>query len=95
MLIYNHEKELIGIDQEYLQKFGFLNLTQLLSEVSDFADFFVKKTGFIHNFKHVHWIDFVITATDVNTISEVIIKTKNKEYKSDNVEQERARNKKS
>ena len=82
MLIYNHEKELIGIDSADLEKLGFTNLTQLLSEVSDFADLFVKKAGFIHNFQHVHWIDFVNTASDVDTTSEVIIKIKDKEYQA-------------
>ena len=82
MLIYNHEKELIGIDANDLNILGFKNLAQLKSETSDFANFFVKKPGFIHNFEHVHWIDFVHTANDVDTISEVIIKTKEKQYQA-------------
>ena len=83
MLIYNHEKELIGIDAKDLESLGFQSLAQLLAETSDFADMFVKKAGFIHNFQHVHWIDFVKTASDVKTISEVIIKAKNKQYQAE------------
>jgi len=83
MIIYNHEKELIGIDAKDLNTLGFKNLAELKSEVSDFADLFVKKPGLIHNFQHVHWIDFVLTASDVDTISEVIIKTKDKEYQAE------------
>ena len=82
MLIYNHEKELIGIDANDLNTLGFKNLAQLKAETSDFADLFVKKAGFIHNFEHVHWIDFVHTASDVDSISEVIIKTKEKQYQA-------------
>ncbi len=82
MLIYNHEKELIGIDARDLNTLGFKNLAQLKAEVSDFANLFVKKAGFIHNFEHVHWIDFVHTASDVDTISEVIIKTKEKQFQA-------------
>lgn len=83
MLIYNHEKELIGIDEKDLNILGFKNLAQLISESSDFADFFVKKPGFIHNFQHVHWIDFVNTASDVDTISEVILNIKGKQYQAE------------
>ncbi|MBN2782048.1 MAG: Hpt domain-containing protein [Campylobacterales bacterium] len=79
MLIYNHRKELIGIDETDLNKLGFKNLAELNSEVSDFADLFIKKPGFIHNFKHVHWIDF-IKASDDGSISRVNIEAKGKRY---------------
>ncbi|MEA1955409.1 MAG: Hpt domain-containing protein [Campylobacterota bacterium] len=81
MLIYNHEKELLGIDAKDLDILGFSTLAQLKTEVSDFADLFVKKPGFVHNFQHVHWIDFV-KASDDNSIFEVIISAKNKEYQA-------------
>jgi len=82
MLIYNHEKELIGIDAKDLNTLGFKNLAQLKAQTSDFANLFVKKAGFIHNFEHVHWIDFVHTASDVDSVSEVIIKTQDKEFRA-------------
>lgn len=79
MLIYNHQKEFIGIDAQDLEMLGFADLSELLAEVDDFADFFIKEPGFVHNFKHVHWIDFVTTA-DSSENPKAIIKTKLKKF---------------
>ncbi|MBN2816679.1 MAG: Hpt domain-containing protein [Campylobacterales bacterium] len=81
MLLYNAKKEFIGIDEKDLKTLGFSNLSGLRSEVSDFADLFVKTPGFIHNFKHVHWIDF-ITCADSTEESKVIINVNNKNFRA-------------
>jgi len=81
MLIYNSQKEFIGIDEKDLKTLGFNNLASLKTEVTDFADLFVKTPGYIHNFKHVHWIDF-ITCADSSEDSQVIINANNKNFKS-------------
>ncbi len=81
MLIYNFQKEFIGIDEKDLKTLGFKNLGGLKAEVSDFADLFVKTPGYIHNFKHVHWIDF-ITCADSGEESKVIININNKNFRS-------------
>ncbi len=60
MLIYNHNKEFIGIDTDDLRKLDLGSLSDLLKECSDFADLFIKKPGYIHNFKNFKWIDFVM-----------------------------------
>jgi len=80
MLIYNSQKEFIGIDEKDLQALGFSNLTSLKTEVSDFADLFVKTPGYIHNFKHVHWIDF-ISCAESSEDSQAIINVHNKNFK--------------
>jgi len=80
MLIYNHQKELMGVDEHSLKTLGFSTFSQLISEVEDFADLFVKTPGYIHNFKHLHWIDFLICA-DPNQESKVIIKVKDKNFR--------------
>ncbi len=80
MLIYNFQKEFLGIDEKDLRFLGFKSLSALRAEVSDFADLFVKTPGYIHNFKHVHWIDF-ITCADSHEESKVIINVNNKNYK--------------
>jgi len=80
MLIYNFQKEFIGIEEKDLRALGFQDLAELKAEVSDFADLFVKTPGYIHNFKHVHWIDF-ITCAESNEESKVIINVNNKNYK--------------
>ncbi len=80
MLIYNYQKEFLGIDENDLRSLGFSDFAHLRREASDFADFFVKTPGFVHNFKHVHWIDFV-TCAEGNEDSKVIIHANGKNYK--------------
>lgn len=74
MLIYNSIKEFVGIDEKDLNLLGFQNLQELQKEVLDFADMFLKKPGFVHNFQHVNWIDF-IQCSDSEDNTKVIIKT--------------------
>ncbi|MEA1982314.1 MAG: Hpt domain-containing protein [Campylobacterota bacterium] len=80
MLIYNFQKEFLGIDEKDLRALGFKDLAGLRTEVTDFSDLFVKTPGYIHNFKHVHWIDF-ITCADSSEESKVIINVNNKNYR--------------
>jgi hypothetical protein len=80
MLIYNFQKEFLGIDDSDLRKMGFQNLSELRAEAADFADLFVKTPGFIHNFKHVHWIDFVECAESDDS-ANVIIHANNKNFR--------------
>jgi len=79
MLIYNHKKEFVGISQNELNYFGFDTLSNLQQEVGDFADLFVKTPGYIHNFKNVHWIDY-ITCADSKEESKVIINVNSKKF---------------
>ncbi|MEO1937024.1 MAG: hypothetical protein ABGW85_00125 [Sulfurimonas sp.] len=64
MLIYNYQKEFLGIEEKDLKTLGFSTLAELKTEVNDFADLFVKTPGYVHNFKHVHWIDFIAYADE-------------------------------
>ncbi len=80
MLIYDSQKKFLGIDERDLNQLGFSNLKSLVNEVDDFADLFVKTPGFIHNFKHVHWIDFVACANPGEE-SQAIISVNNKLFK--------------
>jgi len=81
MLIYNSQKEFIGIDGDDLKSLGFDNLSQLMESAKEFADFFVKTSGHIHNFKHVHWIDYILCMDDGEE-AKVIIEVNDKNYKS-------------
>ena len=81
MLIYNSKKEFIGIDEEDLNALGFSNLSELISNVSDFADMFVKEPGLVHNFTHVSWIDFIACSNSIEH-AKVIIDTKSRTFKS-------------
>jgi len=80
MLIYNFEKNFLGIDEHDLRVLGFQDFASLRAEAADFADLFVKTPGYIHNFKHVHWIDFIACA-ESNEDSKVIIHANNRTFK--------------
>ena len=81
MLIYDHNKEFIGIDEDDLRLLGYASAQELLSECSDIADLFVKKPGFIHNFKNFQWIDFILHA-EAET-SKAIIQAKTRSFSCD------------
>ncbi|QOP46342.1 Hpt domain-containing protein [Sulfurimonas paralvinellae] len=81
MLIYNYQKEFLGIDEKDLKTLGFNSLSELRAEVTDFADLFVKTPGYVHNFQHVHWIDFINYA-DVSEESKVLINVNSKTFKA-------------
>ena len=80
MLIYNNQKEFIGIDEADLNLLGFSTLSDLRAEAEDFADMFVKTPGYVHNFKHVNWIDFVSCA-DSTESTKVIIHANAKNFR--------------
>ena len=76
MLIYNHEKEFVGISEDGLKLLGCATLNELLSECYDVADLFVKRPGYIHNFKNFNWIDFIQHAEAEESKAIVYIKGK-------------------
>lgn len=78
MLLYNQRKEFIGIDEDDLHGLDFKNIAELQNESHDFADLFVKKPGYIHNFKNFSWIDFILHAESDE--SKAIIHAKGKNY---------------
>ncbi len=78
MLLYNQRKEFVGIDGDDLAGLGFGNIGELQDESHDFADLFVKKPGFIHNFKNFSWIDFILHSETGE--SKAIIHAKGKNY---------------
>ncbi len=78
MLLYNQRKEFIGIDEDDLSALDFNNINELQNESHDFADLFVKKPGYIHNFKNFSWIDFILHSESDE--SKAIIHAKGKNY---------------
>ena len=81
MVIYNHNKEFVGIEEKDLRALKLNSLAELQNEAADFADLFVKTPGHIHNFQHVHWIDFVASADSVEE-NRVIIGVKGRRFKA-------------
>ncbi len=78
MLIYDHNKEFIGIDQESLKLLGYERFEDLIHDHRDVAELFVKKPGYIHNFTNFPWIDFVLHAESDD--AKVIIAGKSKAF---------------
>lgn len=78
MLIYDHNKEFVGIDDESLKLLGYNRFEDLIHEHKDVAELFVKKPGYIHNFTNFPWIDFVMHAESDD--AKVIIAGKSKAF---------------
>ena len=78
MLIYNHQQKFVGIDAKDLKNLGFKNLAELQNECTDFADLFVKRPTYIHNFKNFNWIYYILNS-DIGE-AKVIISAKNREF---------------
>ena len=78
MLIYDHNKKFVGLDDDDLRLLGFGSTADLLASANDIADFFVKKPGYIHNFKNFQWIDFILHSESDN--AKAIINTGTKSF---------------
>jgi HPt (histidine-containing phosphotransfer) domain-containing protein len=78
LLLYNQRKEFVGIDEDDLSGLGFQNIGELQNESHDFADLFVKKPGYIHNFKNFSWIDFILHSESDE--SKAVIHAKGRNY---------------
>jgi len=59
LILYDEFGGLLGADTDSIELFGYSNITEFKEEVSDIADFFVNKDGYIHKFDHYSWIDFL------------------------------------
>lgn len=79
MLIYNYKKEFVGIDEVDLKVLGFSSVADMRTEAADFADLFIKTPGYVHNFKHVHWIDY-IACNDSGADAKAILNAKDKKF---------------
>ena len=79
MLLYNHKKEFIGIAGTYLEIFNLSGLDEIKSLVNDFADFFISLPGYIHNFVHIHWLDYILY-DDSNVAHKVVMDIKGAKY---------------
>ena len=79
MLIYNSKKEFLGIDEADLKSLGFNNLAELQAESTNFEDLFLRTPGFIHNFKYVHWIDYILYGNN-KELPKAILHTQNQDF---------------
>ncbi|GEM_PF-2486968 len=74
MVLYDSNKHLIAISDNTLETLGFRSLEEFKRSVMDIAELFVKKPGYIHQFKSFHWIDYILTNSTVT--HRAVLKTK-------------------
>ncbi len=67
-------KRLLAINEQTLESLGYSSLEEFKKEIYDIAQLFVKKPGYIHEFKSFHWIDYILTNSTVT--HRAILKTK-------------------
>ncbi|WP_456485571.1 hypothetical protein [Hydrogenimonas sp.] len=65
MLIYKNDGTLSFISQKTLKLAGYDDISQFLDEYSDFSELFIKKPGYIYNFKNFSWISFLKNANNM------------------------------
>ena len=75
MILYNAHKKLIAINEQTLEMLGYSSPEEFTKEVTDIAQFFVKKAGYIYQFTSFHWIDYILTNNAVT--HRALLKTKN------------------
>ncbi len=75
VILYDNNKQLIAISDKTLELLGFDSLEEFRSKVNDVAQLFLKRPGYVHDFKSFHWIDYCLTNSTVT--HRAIIATKN------------------
>lgn len=60
MILYDNNKKLSGISSDALTLLGYEDIDDFKKYVSDIAQLFIKKTGYIHKYDNFSWIDYVL-----------------------------------
>jgi len=73
LILYNSKKEMVAVSPEVVDFLGYESFEELKENISDIADLFINKPGYIYNFRNFSWIDYII----LNHLKspKVIIKT--------------------
>ncbi len=74
MILYDHHKKILAINDQTLEMLGYQSIEKFRQEVYDVAQLFVKRPGYLHEFRSFHWIDYVLTNTTVT--HRAILRTK-------------------
>jgi len=72
VVLYDENKRLIAINEQTLESLGYNSIEEFKREVYDLSQLFVKKSGYLYEFKNFHWIDYVLTNS--TTAHKAIIK---------------------
>ncbi|MRI82918.1 MAG: hypothetical protein C6I00_00690 [Nitratiruptor sp.] len=65
VVLYDAYKRLIAISDRTLELLGFDSLEEFKRGFYDIAQLFVKRSGYVHEFKSFHWIDYCLTNSTV------------------------------
>ncbi len=74
MVLYDHHKRILAISDQTLEMLGYQSVEKFRQEVYDIAQLFVKRPGYLHEFRSFHWIDYVLTNATVT--HRTILRTK-------------------
>jgi len=65
VVLYDANKRLIAINEQTLETLGYSNLEEFKKEIYDISQLFIKRAGYIYEFKNFHWIDYVLTNSTI------------------------------
>jgi len=74
VILYDHHKKILAISDQTLEMLGYPSIEKFRQEIYDIAQLFVKRPGYLHEFRSFHWIDYVLTNTTVT--HRAILRTK-------------------
>ncbi len=74
MILYDHHKKILAISDQTLEMLGYQSIEKFRQEIFDVAQLFVKRPGYLHEFRSFHWIDYILTNTTVT--HRAILRTK-------------------
>jgi len=74
VILYDHHKKILAISDQTLEMLGYQSIEKFRQEIYDIAQLFVKRPGYLHEFRSFHWIDYVLTNTTVT--HRAILRTK-------------------
>ena len=74
MVLYDHHKRILAISDQTLEMLGYQSVEKFRQEIYDIAQLFVKRPGYLHEFRSFHWIDYVLTNATVT--HRTILRTK-------------------
>jgi len=66
VILYDSFKKLLAINDQTLEMLGYASLEEFKKEIYDVAQLFLRKPGYIHEFRSFHWIDYILTNNTVN-----------------------------
>ncbi len=66
VILYDNYKKLLAINEQTLEMLGYASLEEFKKEIYDVAQLFLRKPGYIYEFRSFHWIDYVLTNNTVN-----------------------------